>query len=84
LDEGLSIKMFEVRKNRAESGTYELIESRRNLKSTIGHALYYAVEHLVELTRNKKLKPIVSPETYLNLQMIIEEIERQGRKIPCL
>jgi len=84
LDEGLTIKVFDAVKNRAESGAYELIESRGNLKSTIGHALYYAVEHLVELTRNKKLKPIVSPETYLNLQMIIEEIERQGREIPCL
>jgi predicted dehydrogenase len=83
LDEGLSIKMFEVRKNRAESGTYELIESRRNLKSTIGHALYYAVEHLGELSRDKKMEPIVSPEKYLDLQRVIEEIERQGRNIPC-
>ena len=84
LDEGLSIKLCKVRKNRAESGAFELGESRRNPKSTIGQALYYAVDHLVELSRNKEVEPIVSPERYLYLQRIIEEIERQGCAIPCL
>ena len=84
LDEGLSIKLCKVRKNRAESGAFELAENRRNPKSTIGQALYYAVEHLVELSRNKEIEPIVSPEMYLHLQRIIEEIERQGSDIACL
>lgn len=83
LDEGLTIKMFNVRKNRAEADAYELVESRSNPESTIGCALYNAVEHLVEVCRNNNIEPIVSPERYIDLQRVIEEIERQGRNIPC-
>lgn len=84
LDEGLSIKTFKVKENKAESGAHELFECEKSIRSTVGYALYYAVEHLIDLNRKKKLEPIVSPERYLDLQLIIEEIEKQGADIKCL
>lgn len=84
LNEGFSIKIFNVLGNKAESDAYELVEAKKDFKSTIGYALFYAIEHLINLSRNMKLEPIVSPEKYLNLQLIIEEIERQGVDIKCL
>lgn len=83
LDEGLSIRGCEVRKNRAEAGAYELREKKDQVKSSVGSALYYAVDHLVQLCKERDMEPLVSPERYLSLQLVIEEIERQGRNIIC-
>ena len=84
LDEGLTIRVFEVFGNRAESGARELREQRREIKSTIGYALYYAVDHLVRLIRNASLEPAVPPKKYLEIQRVIEEIERQGGQVHCM
>ncbi len=83
-DEGLTFRFFESRPNRAESGARELLETRRGVKSTIGNALFYAVDHLAALSRKAGTKPIVSPEAYLGIQKVIEEIEQQGGKMPCI
>lgn len=83
LDEGLSITIFEAKKHRAESGAYELVPSARKVKSTAGDALCYAVGHLVDLVRDRGKTPLVSPERYLDLQLVIEEIERQGADVKC-
>ena len=79
LDEGLSIKTFKTAKNKAETGAYELIE-RNPLKSSVGSALRGAAEHLIELCKSEK-EPLVSPEKYLDLQLLIEKIEKQGERV---
>lgn len=84
LDEGLVIKRYETGENRAESGASELQEKRKEIKSTVGYALYYAIDHLVKLARNPYIEPAVSPERYLELQCVIEEIEKQGGNIRCV
>lgn len=80
LKEGLFIRIFCSRPNKAESDAYELLEGK-SIKSTVGNAFYYAVEHLVGLSNDKKLKPIMSPKEYLSLQTVIEEIEKKGERI---
>ena len=78
LDEGLVIKVFKVKSNKAESGSYELTE-KKHMTSSIGKSFYFAADHLVKLYRNKRTKPVLSPERYLELQLLIEKIERQGK-----
>lgn len=80
LNEGLSIKIFKVSANRAETGTCELVK-KKYFSSSIGKAFYNAVEHLIKLCVSKKSEPIVSPEKYLDLQLLIEKIEKLGKKI---
>jgi len=84
IDEGLTIRVYEVFDNKAESGAMELREQRREIKSTIGYALYYAVDHLVRLIRDPSLEPAVPPKNYLEIQRVIEEIERQGGQVHCM
>jgi predicted dehydrogenase len=84
LDEGLTIKVYEVFDNRAESGARELREQRRVIRTTVGYALYHAVDHLVRLIRDPRLKPAVPPKNYLEIQRVIEEIERQGGQVHCM
>ena len=84
VDEGLTFRFFESRRNRAESGARELVEARWGVRSTIGNALFYAVDHLTALSRKAGTAPVVSPEAYLGIQKVIEEIEQQGGKMPCL
>lgn len=80
LNEGLSIKIFKIGANKAETGTYELVK-KKYLTSSIGNSFYHAVEHLIKLCLSKKSEPIVSPEKYLDLQLLLEKIERQGEKL---
>jgi len=80
LDEGLVVKIFEIRANKAESRAYELFK-KKDIKGSVGKAFYCAVEHLVKLCLNKRTKPILSPERYLDLQLLIEKIERQGKEL---
>jgi len=84
LDEGLKIAVYEVGENRAETGAKELRRVRRGIRSTIGYALGGAVEHLVRLVREPALAPAVSPQRYLDIQRVIEEIEKQGGRIKCM
>lgn len=80
VDEGLSLRFLRVRPNRAESGAREAVEERR-VRSTVGSALYHAVDHLVRLAREPRLVPLVSPSEYLIVEDVIEEIERQARRL---
>ncbi|MFA5255953.1 MAG: Gfo/Idh/MocA family oxidoreductase [Candidatus Omnitrophota bacterium] len=81
LDEGLTIKVFFVKDNRAETGAMELREKKGAINSSIGKALYNAVCHLVNMRIDKKVKPIVSPEVYFDIQKVIEEIEKKGMEL---
>ena len=80
LDEGLTIRHSSVRKNRAETGAFELFQVKE-AASTIGSALGGAVDHLVSLKEDPGATPLFSPKEYLQLQYVIEEIERQGRRL---
>jgi len=79
LNEGIAIRVCEARFHKAEMGARELVEKKGAIKSTIGVALGKAVDHLVDLSLNEAVKPIVSPKRYLVVQKVIEEIERQGK-----
>ncbi|MDD5656548.1 MAG: Gfo/Idh/MocA family oxidoreductase [Elusimicrobia bacterium] len=79
-DEGLRMRFFRVQANRAESGAREAVE-HRCLRSTVGSALYHAVDHLVRLRRDPMLAARVSPSDYLALQNVIEEAQRQARRM---
>ena len=81
LHEGLAINSFSVCSNKAESGARQLTEKRRFMNSSVGAALYYAVDNLVKLCRYKSARPVVSAEDYLRLQLLIEKIEREGEKL---
>ncbi len=84
LDEGLRIVVYEVGENRAETGAKELRQVRRGIRSTIGYALGEAVDHLVRLVKETTLAPAVSPQRYLDIQRVVEEIESQGGRIKCI
>lgn len=83
LDEGLKIVVWEAGENRAETGARELRRVRRGIRSTIGYALGGAVAQLVRLAGAPELIPAVSPQRYLVIQRVIEEIERQGGPGKC-
>lgn len=80
LDEGFMVKTFCVKENRAETGAYEAIE-KDSSKSSIGRSLYNAIDHLVRICEGKEKKAIMSPERYLDLQMVIEEVEEKGKDL---
>jgi len=81
LDEGLTIKISSISENKAQSGAFELREKKKALKSTLGRSLSGAIEHLIRMKADRTIKPIVSPEKYLELQELIEEIEKKGRAL---
>lgn len=78
LDEGLTMRLYVVKPNRAETGAFELIEKRGAMRSTVGSALCGAVKHLIDLCKNPLKVPIVSPERYLKIQKIVENIENNA------
>jgi len=80
LDEGLSLKEWDLKKNRAETGAFEIV-AKEPSDTTVGRALYSAADHLVALCRRKNIEAIVSPKKYLELQLVIEEIEKQGKRL---
>ncbi len=83
VDEGLKIRLYEKTNNRAETGAYELKKKNKHIKSTIGYALKYAADHIERLCKINGVEPTVSPEVYLDVQLTIEEIERQGAMLIC-
>jgi predicted dehydrogenase len=82
-DEGLKIKLYERADNRAETGAFELRKTSRQIKSSIGYALKYAADHIERLCRVSDIEPVVSPKVYLDVQLTLEEIEKQGESLKC-
>lgn len=60
-----------------------LKKKNKHIKSTIGYALKYAADHIERLCKINGVEPTVSPEVYLDVQLTIEEIERQGAMLIC-
>ena len=78
VDEGLRIELYSPASNRAETGAKEL-RLKKKAGTTIGSALYYAVDNLADLAQKKGDKAVYSPEKYLKVQDVIEEIEKKGK-----
>lgn len=83
IDEGLTIRLFKKAANKAETGAYALEKADERIRSTVGYAFKYAADHIEDLCRDSTMKPLVSPEAYLDIQLVIEEIEKQGEGLIC-
>lgn len=75
-DEGLTIRSYKVCNNRAESGAKELRETRRSpVRSSVGEALYWAVDSLVGVMDGTG-EVLSSGIEYLATQKVLTAVER--------
>ncbi len=76
--EGFGFRFMQAAAHRAETGARELRPSRVHVRSTVGNALHWAIQNLVE-SLDRNVEPLGSGRFYLQTEKILEAVRQSAR-----
>lgn len=75
VDEGLTVRSFKAATNRAETGARELRATGGPLRSTVGHALYWAVDNLAAALDGSQAL-LSAGKDYIAVQRVLDALAK--------
>jgi predicted dehydrogenase len=77
--EGFGFRFLRAVAHRAETGARELRSSGTHLRSTVGKALHWAIQNLVE-SLDRRVEPFGSGREYLATEKVLEAVRQSARR----